>query len=86
MVDRAETIWKQKKGLYHRAEFGEVQVSQNDTVTLDNFKSSVALLKALFVKKADGTEMANTIALNACTITGAGTNVDCIYIAYGYKA
>jgi len=86
MVDRAETVWKYKKGLYHRAEFGEVQLSQNDTVTLDGFKSSAALLKALFFKKADGTEMTNTIALNVCTITGAGSNVDCIYVIYGYKA
>lgn len=86
MVDRAETVWKYKKGLYHRAEFGEVQLSQNDTVTFDGFKSSAALLKALFFKKADGTEMTNSIALNVCTITGAGINVDCIYVIYGYKA
>lgn len=86
MVDRNESIWEFRKGIQHRAEFGEVQVSQNDTVTFENFKSSVALLKALFIKKSDGSEMTNTIALNACTITGAGANIDCIYVVYGYKA
>ncbi len=86
MVDRNESIWKYKKGLYHRAEFGEVQVSQNDTVTFDNFKSSTALLHALFIKKSDGTEMTNSIALNVCTIIGAGVNIDCIYVIYGLKA
>ncbi len=86
MVDRAESIWKYKKGIEKRAEFGEVQISQNDTVTFDSFKSSVALLKAVFVKKSDGSEMTNTISNNQCTITGAGTNVDCVYMVFGYKA
>ena len=86
MVDRAESIWAKRKGILHRAEFGEVQISQNDTVTFDSFKSSVALLKALFFKKTDGAEMTNTIALNVCTITGAGSSIDCIYVIYGYKA
>jgi len=87
MVDRPETIWKGKNGILHRAEFGEVEVSQNDIVTFDNFDSSKALLNAVFWKKTDGTEVTSTIALNVATIDdGVGTNIDCIYMVWGYKA
>lgn len=86
MVDRSETVWKYKKGILHRAEFGEVQVSLNDTVTLDGFSSASALMAAKLFKKTDGTEMTSTVALNVITVTGAGTNIECIYMAYGYKA
>jgi len=86
MVNRLETVWKSKKGILYRAEFGEVKISLNDTVTFDNFDSSKALLNVVFWKKTDGTTMTSTIALNVATITGTGTNIDCIYMVYGYKA
>jgi len=87
MVDRNEQLWKGKRGILFRAEFGEVEVSQNDTVTFDGFDSAQNLLQAYFIKKTDGSEMTCTHAANnVATITGAGTNVDCVYVAYGYKA
>lgn len=86
MVDRIETIWKGKNGIYHRAEFGEVEISLNDTVTFENFDSSKGLLNVSLWKKSDGTAMTATIALNVATITGSGTNIDCVYMVYGYKA
>jgi hypothetical protein len=86
MVNRAETLWKAKNGILHRVEFGEVEVSQSDTVTFENFDSSKALMNVVFWKKTDGTAMTSTIALNVATVTGSGTNIDCVYMAYGYKA
>ena len=87
MADRAETILKGKNGLnYLRIEFGEVEVSLNDTVTLDNFDSGVALMEAYLLKKSNGDQMTQTINNNVITITGAGTNIPCYYIAYGYMA
>jgi hypothetical protein len=88
MVDRNETVLKGKNGIEKRYEFGEVQVSNADTVTLDSFKATVNLLNMYLMKKSDGSEMTNTHAAgtNVVTIAGAGTDVDCIYMAWGYKA
>ena len=41
MADRDETIKKGIDGLYFRVEFGDVTVSNADTVTLDGFSSTV---------------------------------------------
>ncbi len=89
MADRAETILKGKNGLnYLRIEFGEVEVTLADTVTLDNFDSGVSLLSQYLLKKSTGAAMSSTNATNnnVILITGAGTNVPCYYIAYGYVA
>lgn len=87
MADRAEKMWKGKDGIYYRAEFGEVTVSNGDTVTLDKFSSADNLTNVYIMKQSDGTEMTQThAATNVITITGAGTNVPCIYMAYGVKA
>jgi len=88
MVSRNPTIWKLIRGKIDKsAEFGEIEVSQNDTATYGNFDSSQNLLEAYFIKKSDGSEMTCThAALNVVTFTGAGTNVDCIYMVFGYKA
>lgn len=88
MADRARTVWKLKRGIYEAAEWGEVTVSQNDTVTIGSLVSTSNPYNAVFWKMSDGTEMTNTHAAgsNVCTITGAGTNVKCIYMAYGIKA
>lgn len=87
MADRSETVLKGKDGLYFRVEFGEVVVSNADTVTLDHFSSTSNLLEAYLIKKSDGSEMTCTHAANnVVTISGAGTNVPCYYLAYGIKA
>lgn len=87
MVDRAETVWKAKNGIYFRAEFGEVEVSKDDVVTFDGFSSTDNLLEAYFIKKSDGSEMTCThVAYNVVTITGTGSNIDCVYLVYGFKA
>ena len=87
MADRDEVIKWAKNGLnYLRVEFGEVVVSLNDTVTLDSFRDDTNLLEAHLFTKAAGAEMTNAIADNEVTITGAGTDVPCYYVAYGYLA
>jgi len=86
MADRTETILKGINGIYFRIELGEVVVSITDTVTLDQFSSTSNLLEAYLIKKSDGSEMTCTHAANnVVTITGAGTNLPCFYIAYGLK-
>ncbi len=88
MADRARTVWKLKKGIPYVAEFGEVEVSQNDTFTLGSFDSAQNPLFVSVRKQVGGGEMACTYVTNnnVVTISGAGSNVDCIYLAYGYKA
>ena len=87
MADRSETVLKGKDGIYFRAEFGEVTVSNGDTVTLDQFSATVNLSNVYIMQKSNGTEMTQTHAANnMISITGAGANVPCVYIAYGVKA
>ena len=87
MADRNEIVKRAYGKLYFRAEFGEVTVSNADTFTLSNFSNTVNLSNVFLMKKVDGTEMTNTHAANnVVTISGAGTNIDCIYMAYGVKA
>jgi hypothetical protein len=88
LVDRQRTIYKRfpaGRSILEVAEFGEVEVSQNDTVTFSNHHTAKALLNVVFWKKTDGSTMTSTIALNVATVTGAGSNIDCIYMCYGYK-
>jgi len=87
LADRARTVWQLKIGIEKTAEFGKVEVSQNDTVTFDSLDSARNPLEVLLVKLSDGTAMACTHAggNNQATVTGAGNNVDCIYIALGYN-
>jgi len=79
-------MWKFKKGIYFAAEFGEVEVSNADTITFSNFDSAQNLLNKYLMKKSDGTEMTGSISNNVVTISGSGTNIDCVYMVYGYKA
>jgi hypothetical protein len=88
MVARNRIIikrWPSSRTIEKITELSEVEVSQNDTVTIDSLHASKALLTGVLYKKSDGTEMTVTKALNVLTVTGAGTNVDCICLAYGYK-
>lgn len=88
MADRARTIWKLKRGIYEAAEWGEVTVSNADTVTISSLVATENPYNAVLWKMSDGTEMTNTHAGgdNVVTITGAGTNIKCIYLVYGVKA
>lgn len=86
MADRSYTTKKLLNGIYFNAEFGEVTVSNADTITLGNFSTTVNLNNVYIMKNSDGTEMTQTHAANnVVTITGAGTNVLCVYLAYGVK-
>jgi len=64
----------------------EVEVSQNDTVTLSSFKNSATLDQTLVVKKSDRTAMTHTVSNNVITITDTGTNIDVIVFACGVSA
>jgi len=88
MVDRPRTVWKLKSGIYEAAEWGEVEISKDDTVTISSLKSTANPYNAVFWKMSNGTEITNTHAANTnvCTITGTATNEKCIYMAYGIKA
>jgi hypothetical protein len=88
MVDRVRTPYKvfpPGQTMEKISEFGTVELTQNDTVTFKNFHALKDLLNVVFWKKTDGAEVTATKALNVATITGAGTNMDCLYMAYGYK-
>jgi len=88
MVVRSRTPWKTKNGIYESAEIGEVTVSNADTVVMGNLIATANPYNAVFWKMSDGTEMTNThvAGTNVCTITGAGSNIKCIYMNYGVKA
>ena len=88
MVERTPTVWKIKIGIEKASEYGEVEVSNGDTVTIGSLDSGQNPLRVAFFKKSDGNEMTCTYAGgdNVADITGAGTNIDCIYVAWGYKA
>ena len=87
MADRQRTIWKTKKGIYELAEWGEVTVTLADTVTFSSLTSGANPYNVVFWKMSNGTEMTNTHAAgtNVVTISGAGTDLKCIYLAYGVK-
>ena len=90
MAPRSTTVWKIKgqAGIYEVCEWGETEVSQNDTITIGSLTSVANPYNVVLWKMSDGSEMTNTHAAgtNVVTITGAGTNVRCIYMAYGVKA
>jgi len=85
LVERSRTILKYKKGLYHGVEFGEVTVSNADTYHLENFHATTNPLVVYIFKKSDATAMTCTYAAgtHVVTITGAGSDIPCYYVAYG---
>jgi hypothetical protein len=88
MVARNRTLIKRgpnSRSIEKIVELSEVEVSQNDTITIDSLHASKTMLQAYLIKKTDGTELTTTDALNVITVTGAATNVDCLLLAYGYK-
>jgi hypothetical protein len=88
MVDRSRTVWKLKRGIYEAAEWGEVTVTLADTVTISSLFATANPYHASLIKMTDGSAMTCTYVAgtNVVTITGAGTNVKCIYMVYGVKA
>lgn len=87
MANRGNKVWKTVKGIYEAAEFGEVTVSNADTFTIGSLYATANPYYVTLIKQTDGTAMTNTYAAgtNVVTITGAGTDVACIYMAYGRK-
>jgi len=84
-------MWKFKKGLYYASEFGEVEVSSGDTVTLQNFASTpTGIIKACLIVQSTGLEHAayavDGATKNKINITGGSSDCDCVYVAYGVKA
>lgn len=88
MADRGRTPRKIIRGIYETVEWGEVTVSNADTVTFGSLYSTANPYSVTFIKKTDGAAMTCTYAAgtNVSTITGAGTNIDCLYMAYGRRA
>jgi len=76
-----------KRGIEKSIIHGETQVSNADTFTLNELKATVNPLNVVLWKKSDGSELTNTHAAgtNVVTISGAGTDVDCFFMAYGYR-
>jgi hypothetical protein len=86
LVDRSETLKKIGDVKYYGWAVYEVQVSLNDTVTLDDFSSALNLAKGVLMKQSDGSEVTCSIANNVVTVTGAGTNIECVLFVYGVRA
>lgn len=88
MASRSRTVWKTKLGIYEAAEWGEITVSNADTFTVGSLVATANPYNVVLWKMTDGSEMTNTHAAgtNVVTISGAGTDVKCIYMAYGVKA
>jgi hypothetical protein len=88
MADRNRTVWKLKIGIYEAAEWGEVTVDNGDTVTIGSLVATENPYYVTIRKMVDGSEMACTYiaGTNVVSITGAGPEVRCIYMAYGIKA
>lgn len=88
MASRSRTPYKTKNGLYESTEFGEVTVSNGDSVTMGNLIATANPYNVYLMQMSDGSEMTQTHAAgtNVVTITGAGTDVKCLYMNYGVKA
>ena len=86
MVDRSETLQKLADVKYYAWGVYDVEMSQNDTVTLGDFIATQNLSKTVLMKKSDGAELTCTVANNVVTCTGAATNALCVIFAFGVKA
>ena len=97
MVVRTRTVWKLKRGIYEAWEGGEVEVTTDDTVTVDSLSgTAAAIYRAAFWKMTDGMVVTVTYAeaspnRNRITIGNDSTpnpvtNCKCIYMVYGVKA
>lgn len=90
MVERQRTPWKLKRGIYESAEWGEVEVSTDDTIVFDCLTDADTPYNTVFWKMSDGTVVTNDngggSGDNEVKITQpATTDVQCIYMVYGVK-
>ena len=87
MVDRSESLKKIGDVKHYAWAVYEVEVSQNDTVTLGDYVTTENLKKAVVMRKDTGAEVTCTHANNnVVTVTGAGTNLQCVLFAFGRRA
>jgi hypothetical protein len=89
MVQRNRTVWKLKRGIYEAVEWGEVEVSDDDTIVFDCLTDSESPYNAVFWKMSDGTEVGLDAfgGDNEVQIDEAGlVDTQCIYMIYGVKA
>ena len=90
MVERHRTTWKLKRGIYEAVEWGEVEVSVNDTIVFDCLTDAETPYNTVLWQMTDGTAMNNDNGAasgdNEVKVTGAGTDIQCIYMVYGVKA
>jgi hypothetical protein len=89
MVERSRTVWKLKRGIYEATEWGEVEVSDNDTIVFDCLSDSESPYNAVLWKMTDGTAVTllafggdNEVEINDAT----ASDTHCIYMVYGVKA
>lgn len=86
MVARTPTIYQTKDSFYTRLQYGEVQVTTNDTVTLPEFDDASTIWTFALFKMENGAEVTCTTALNVATVTSLGIlDAPCFYVAYGLK-
>ncbi|MDD4979607.1 MAG: hypothetical protein PHI29_13355 [Gallionella sp.] len=86
MVDRDYQINKQADVKVYIWMEVDVEMSQNDTVTLAEFSDAENLKVATLVRKTDMTVLTNSISNNQVTCTNAGTNMQCVLFIGGVKA
>jgi len=86
MVDRSYNAKKKHEVEYYLWLVAEVEMSQNDTVTLGEFSSSTPILIDTLVRQDTGVELTSSIANNQITLTSAGTNLKIVLFAFGVKA
>jgi len=87
MVDRPESGLRGKDVKYYYWKVYEVEVSQNDTITLPEFSTTENLKFAALNRNDTGAIVTCTYAdNNIVTVTGASTNLVCTLYAFGRKA
>lgn len=87
MASRTYTPFKVKRGIEKTLLMGETTLSTSDTFTIGELKATANPLYVSVFKKSDGSTATITYAAgtNVVTITAVGTNIDCFFMAYGYK-
>ena len=86
MVDRTYQVNKQSDVKVYMWMEVDVEMSQNDTVTIQELSSAENIKVATLVRKTDATELTCTTANNQATCTNAGTNMRCVLFLVGVKA
>ncbi len=86
MVDRTYQVNKQSPIKYAIYLEVDVEMSQNDTVTLSEFSAAEDIKVATLVRKSDLAVLTTSISNNQVTCTSAGTNMQCILFVAGVQA